>query len=154
MLVEHVFSDRPGTDRANQNPRPLQIVARHTEFYDLAHRGIAQQVIGNLDGDFHRDLGGAFIAFGFGFFLVVGAVGSAGYLGGAVGGGPADFTYPVRRLDIAHRPSDFLVPDLLSHAPTKPPHRPCPEYNLAAPAAAHMSPPPTLDRRPYLSTIA
>jgi hypothetical protein len=54
-------------------------------------------------------------------------IGDAGYFPGAVGGGAADFAYPVRRLDIADRPRDFLVPDLSGFALVEPPHRPCPE---------------------------
>src|SRR3984885_13932579 len=128
MVIEHVFPDRWRLNGAEQDPRRLQIIRLHAQADDLAYRGIAQQFVGHLDGDFHRGLGGAFVAVGLVFALVVRAVGKAGYFFSAIGGGTADIADLVRRLDIADRPLDFLVPDVLALVLAEPPHRPRPEY--------------------------
>jgi hypothetical protein len=64
MVIQHILSDRGGPNRTKQDPSRPQIVGLHAKIDDLADGGIAQQLIGNLDGDFHRGLGGALISIG------------------------------------------------------------------------------------------
>src|SRR5882672_3679759 len=103
-------------------PRRPQIAGLHAQIDDLAYGGIAHQVIGNLDGDLHGGLGGAFIAFGV-VVPVARAVGRGANLLGAVDGGTADLAYFMGRLDIADRPLDIFFPDFLALALVEPPHR-------------------------------
>src|ERR1700694_2955870 len=111
-------------NRAEQDPRRPQIFGRHAQAHDLAHRGIAQQVVGNLDCDLHCGLGGAFVSLDIGFVLpVIRAACETTCPFGTVGRGAADVAYPVRGLDIADRPLDFFVPDFLALALAEPPHR-------------------------------
>jgi hypothetical protein len=64
MVIQHILFDRSGLNRTKQDPGRPQIVGCHAEIDDLANRGIAQQLIGNPEGDFHRGLGGALISIG------------------------------------------------------------------------------------------
>src|ERR1700681_1460915 len=110
-------------DSAKQYPRRPQIVGLHAQFHDLAYRSIAQKVVGHLDCDFHRNLGGALVPFDLvPGFLVLGTAGATSYFFGAVGSGTADATYLLRRFNITDRPLDFLVPDFLAFAFVEPPH--------------------------------
>src|SRR5260221_13789420 len=99
IVIQHIFPDGYGLNRAKQYPRRLQIVGLQTQVHDLAYRGVAQQVIGNLDCDFHRGLGGLFVPFGLvRVGLVIQAVSKAAYFFSAIIGGPADAAYFLRRL--------------------------------------------------------
>src|SRR5437868_14334181 len=122
MLVQYVFPDRWSLNRAKQCPRGPQIVRAHAQAHDLSHRRIAQQLVGHLDGDLHRGLCGALVTFAVVIDFCFRAVGTASQLCGAIGGGTADFAYPVRRLNIADRPLDLLVPDFLALGLLEPPH--------------------------------
>src|ERR1700687_5386656 len=124
MVIQHVFSDRYCLNRAKQYPRCPQIVGLDAQAHDLAYRRIAQQVVGNLDCNFHCDLGGAFIPFGLVVVLLRSrAIRKATYFFSTVGSRTADDAYPVRRFNIANRPLDFFVPDFLAFAAVEPPHR-------------------------------
>ena len=114
MLPQYFLADRFGLDGAKQRSRGLGVIGLEAEFDDLAHRGVTQQIVGNFRGNFHRDLGGALVAFDLGRYFLVRTVGSTADLFRAAGGGTADLAYPVRSLDIADRPFDGLVPDFLA----------------------------------------
>src|SRR5256714_6137727 len=122
MLVQYVFADRWSLNRAKQCSRRPQIVRAHAQAHDLSHRGIAQQLVGHLDGDLHRGLCGALVTFAVVIDFCFRAVGTASQLCGAIGGGTADFAYPVRRLNIADRPLDLFVPEFLALGFLEPPH--------------------------------
>src|ERR1700722_10060630 len=64
MVIAHLRFDRWGLNGAKQDSRRPQIAGLHAQIDDLANRGVAQQLVGNLDGDFHRGLGGAFVSIG------------------------------------------------------------------------------------------
>ena len=144
MVIQHILSDRGGLNRTKQDPSRSQVVGFHAEIDDLADGGIAQQLIGNLDGDFHRGLGGAAISIGLisvppailvlvvvVFLVVVVTVpvvcvvilNNATRSFGTIGGRTADVADPVCRFNIADRPLDLVVPDFLSLALVEPPHR-------------------------------
>src|ERR1700682_2240043 len=130
MLVQHIAPDGCRLNRATQYLRRFRIIGLQTQVEDLAHRGIAQQIVGNLERDLHRDLGGALVAFGrvfvfiaIRFFLLSHrTVGQAADCFGAVGGGTADVAYPVGGLDIAHRAPNLFVPDFPRLALVEPSH--------------------------------
>src|SRR5260370_1344779 len=152
MVIQHILSDRDGLNRTKQDPSRPQIVGFHAKIDDLADGGIAQQLIGNPDGDFHRDLGGALVSIGLicippvipvlvaVVFLVVvvvtvlivavllvivlAALNNATRSFGTIGGRAADVADPVCRFNIAERPLDLVAPDFLSLALVEPPHRP------------------------------
>src|ERR1700682_4677174 len=72
--------------------------------------------------DFHRDLGGAFVSFGFALALLTRATSKAAYFFGTIGSRAADVAYPVRRFNIANRPLDVFVPRFFGLALAEPPH--------------------------------
>ena len=124
MVLQHIFSDRYCLNSADQYLRRPQIVGLHAQADDLAHDRIAQQVIGNFDRDFHRDLGGALVPFSLVMVLLaIRVIGKAAYFFSAVGSRTADIAYPVRRFNVANRPLDVFVPDFLALAFAEPPHR-------------------------------
>jgi hypothetical protein len=57
-------------DSAKQYPRRPQIAGLHAQVDDLTYRSIAQKVVGHLDCDFHRGLGGALVPFEFVFVFL------------------------------------------------------------------------------------
>src|ERR1700747_2028428 len=123
MLLQHVFPDGSGANGTKQYPRRWLIVGFQAKPDNLAHRGIAQQVVADLHGDFHRDACGAFVSLGRRLFLSgIGLAGARGYLFGTVGGAAADVADPVRGLDVAERPLDRLVPHLRRSVLSKQPH--------------------------------
>src|ERR1700737_2098429 len=123
MVIEHIFPDLYRLNRAKQYPRRPQNVSLRAQVHDLAYRGITQQVIGNLDCDFHCGLGGAFVAFGLVFALTIRAASIAIYFFNTDGSGTADVAYLMGRFNIANRPLDVFVPDFLALALVEPPHR-------------------------------
>src|SRR6266404_5274328 len=129
MLVQYIAPDRCRLNRAKQYLRRLGIVGLQAQVQNLAHGGIAQQVVRHLEGDFHRDLGGALVAFGrIVVFMAIRFLPGDRTVGqptdpfGAVGGGTADVAYPVGSVDIADRPLDRFVPDVLGLTLVEPSH--------------------------------
>src|SRR5690242_19926420 len=75
MLFQYIIADRFGLDGAEQCLCRREIAGFDAQLDDLAHRGIAQQFVGNLHGDFHRRPRCALVTFDFGLDLLVGAIG-------------------------------------------------------------------------------
>src|SRR3954469_12854251 len=102
MIPEQVVADRGRLNRAEQYPCGVQVVGRDAQGDDLAQRGIAQQIIGDLDRDLHRGPGGALIALVLVFSAPVTLPpGGAADFFRTPGCGTADVANPVRRLDVA-----------------------------------------------------
>ena len=61
VVIQYIFSHGYRLNGTEQYPCRPQIIGFHSQIDDLAHGGIAHQVVGNLDGDLHGRLGGAFV---------------------------------------------------------------------------------------------
>src|ERR1700722_11095255 len=148
MVLQHILSDRDGLNRTKQDPSRPQIVGFHAKIDDLADGRITQQLVGNLDGDFHRGLGGALISIDLIFVppailvlvvvlvvivLVVLPLNKATRFFSTIGGRAADVADPVCRFNVADRPGDLVVPDFLLPALVEPPHRPARSRSVSLP---------------------
>jgi len=141
MVIQHILFDRGGLNRAKQDPSRPQVVGFHAKIDDLAEGGIALQVIGNPDGDFHRGLGGALVSISLIcvppavlVLVVLVVLGHATRLFSTIGSRAADIADPVCRFNIADRPLDFVVPDFLSLSLVEPPHRLARSRSVSLPA--------------------
>jgi hypothetical protein len=112
MIAQHHVANRGRLDDAQQNARGLVIVGGEAEVDDLAHGGIAHQLVRHLQGDFHRRLRGALVAFAFELLFLLRCALSANTevscLLGAAEGGPADAADALGRLDVAERLQERL----------------------------------------------
>src|SRR3954469_14136991 len=111
MIPLHRFADPAGMDRAKQDLRRLEVVRCHAEIDDATDCVVAHQSVRDL----HRDLRRALVA------LAVALVAARGPCR-ARRGGVTDRTDALGGLDIAERPFDRLVPDVLTRLAREPLH--------------------------------
>jgi len=146
-------SKPPGSPK--QDSRCPQIVRLHAQRHDLAHRGVAQQFIGNPHGNFHRRLGGAFVTVGLVFGpLAVRPAGKTAYFLGAVERG-RQMSRILWAASISRSATRQPGPKFLALALGEPPHRPALESrkhrlprhifndpcSIPAPVSGAMAPP-------------
>src|SRR5437899_2636984 len=132
MIALYRFADPAGMDRAKQDLRGLEVVSLHAEIDDATDRVVAHQSIRNLHRDFHRDFRRAFVTLA--FALVV-----ARRTCRARRSGLTDRTDALGGLDVAERPFDRFVPDVLSRLAREPLHRPA-TRGLPAAASSRFKP--------------
>src|SRR3954449_6872549 len=109
------FADPAGMDRAKQDLRRLEVVRLHAEIDDATDCVVAHQSIRDLHRDFHRDFRRALVA------LAVALV-AARATCRARRSGVTDRTDALGGLDVAERPFDRFVPDVLTRLAREPLH--------------------------------
>src|SRR3954454_21864547 len=115
MIPLHGFADPAGMDRAKQDLRRLEVVRLHAEIDDATDCVVAHQSVGDFHRDFHRDFGRAFVALAVAL-VVARATCRAGR------SGVTDRTDALGGLDVAERPFDRFVPDVLTRLSREPLH--------------------------------
>src|SRR3954453_15491323 len=132
MIPLDSFAGPAGMDRAKQDLRRLEVVRRHAEIDDATDCVVAHQSVRDLHRDFHPDLRRALLALAVALWaagsprrpLVAVAVAlvAARNPCRARRSGVTDRTDALGGLDIAERPFDRLVPDVLTRLAREPLH--------------------------------